>query len=144
MLVKLLTNQIIEWWPIFDSHINATVPGDDPMKMLNIKTALLKGDMDLWILQGNESKQLVPYGIVLTTTTTDVCVNVRSLLLYCVYGYKLVEATQWLLGWETLKAHAKAMGCSRIVAYSSVDRIVEVARELGMDTSQRYLTYEVA
>lgn len=147
MLVQLLASQILQWWPLFAPHIESTLPPfayGDADRMLNIKTSLLSGEMLCWVLQGEaDDGSSIPFGFVLTTISTDSCSGVRNVILYCVYGYKKIPVTLWLSAWETLKAYAKGMLCHRIVAYTDVPHIVDIALELGMSAQYTFLTYEV-
>jgi hypothetical protein len=52
-------------------------------------------------------------------------------MIYSVYAFGTLSQAAWENGFETLSKWGKANGCNRIVAYTDVERIREVVKELG-------------
>ena len=81
--------------------------------------------------------------MVITAIQIDSVSRTKNLLIYSLSGYAFIQENLWQEGIEVIKEYAKKNGCHKILAYSSVDRIITVAKELGGNTDVRYIEWEV-
>jgi len=132
MLVKLLSDQIANYWNVIRYAIEQALPpiaNEEYNKMNRILESLLNGSMDCWVSVDEENKKIE--GVMVTTFSEDYCSGVRNLLVYSVFGYNEISNKSWSEGFETISKWAKHNGCYRIIAYTDVERIKEVVKSLG-------------
>lgn len=132
MLSRLEPNQVTVYWEEIKSGIIASLPPTGlPSNegMAIILNRILKGDVQVWVVADDRSEAVRAAAV--TTILEDGATETRNLLIYSLYGYSLVPQELWVEGLEGLKKFAKAKGCYKIVAYTKVPRVVEIARSLG-------------
>jgi hypothetical protein len=144
MLVKMLPEQISQYWPIIKYAIEGSLPpiaNESPEKMNNLLTALLSDQMQCWVSyreEGEEGKRVME-AILVTTIVGDYCSSIKSLMIYSLYGFSINEEA-WISGFETIRKWGKAQGCNRIIAYSDVPRVIEVAQQFGGEAKYTFIS----
>jgi hypothetical protein len=146
MLIRLLSEQISNHWPIIKAAITESLPpiaGESSEKMNRILENLLCDKMQCWVgCKVDANKQEIE-GVAVTTISYDFCSDTRSLLIYCLYGYQKIEKQTWLDGLGTLTSYARSKGCIRIIAYSNLDYIIGLAAGLGADVDYRLISFNI-
>ena len=146
MLTRLIPEQISKFWDIIKYAIENSLPpivNESPDKMNNILTSLLSDKSQCWVsstLEGNNRKF---EGVVITRVLYDDASDTKNLLIYCLYGYELVNNDSWLKGLITLTKYAKSVGCSQIVGYTDIDYVVKLAKELGSESSYHFISFDI-
>ena len=146
MLTKLMPDQISKFWPIIKYAIEQSLPptvGEHPDKMNRILSSTLSGTTEVWAMyeKGNKIKL---EAIILTRLVLDDASGTRSLLLYCLYGYEEVSDDKWGDGLSILFKYAKANKCSKIVAYSSIPHIINLANKFGASTEYTFISFDLS
>jgi len=143
-LVKLSPEEISEKWEdgLMDA-IEASLPPlanyESPERMNNILRALCGGGLECWTLWLGDDLQIVGvFELIIDHATGN-----KSLLIYALYSYSEVSYEFWGILLKSVRKTAKEKGCSRIVAYSNVDRVVDIINALGGNSEFRFLSLEV-
>ena len=147
VLVKFTPGQVAENWQYLEPGIRTALPPftyEDPERMNNIHQALLSGLIDCWVGNIQVNGSWKPYGFMLTTLSEDTISGVKNLLIYVVYSYSKIPLKEFEANIGTIVSHAKNLGCHRIVAYTSVPKLLAIAKELGGDTDYRFVTFDIA
>lgn len=143
MLIKLLPDQISNFWDIIKYGIQQSLPpvaGEGPDKMNKIFTSLLSGKAQCWASYENTNNGKRFEGIVVTRILYDDVSDTRSLLVYCLYGYDRIDNKSWRDGLKVLIKWAASRNCNRIIAYTSVPEILKLVQRLGGSTEYRFIS----
>ena len=146
MLTKLLPDQISKFWPIIRYAVEQSLPpmlGEHPDKTNRLLAACLSGSLEVWASYIRREEDVKFEAILVTQILYDDASNMKNLLLYCVYGYTVINEESWAEGYKTISKYAKAQGCSMIVAYSANEHIVELAKSFGADTSFTFISIKI-
>jgi len=141
MLTKLLPDQISKFWPIIKYAVEESLPpniGDHPDKMNRILSACLSGKLEVWVSYKRPDNKFE--AVLVTQFLYDDASNVKNLLLYCVYGYTVINSNSWTEGFKVMWKYAKANKCQSIIAYSANPNIVELAKQYGGNTDYTFIT----
>ena len=144
MLTKLLPEQVTRYWDILRPAIEESLPpvaGETPDKMNRILAALIGGSLHCWVSSQIKDERRILEGVMVTRILHDDVSETKSLLIYCLYGYDIISGNGWKSGFAALAKWAKSIGCSRIVAYSDVPRILDIVEKLGGDTRYHYISF---
>lgn len=146
MLTRLLPEQISEFWDVIKFAAEQSLPpiaGEHPDKMNRVLSALLSGKAQCWAsyVKGEEVNKFE--GFLITKIIYDEVSDTKNLLLYCLYGYTEVEQNTWIVGLVKVAKYARAKGCNAIVGYSNVKHLIEIANDLGADTSFTFISIDV-
>jgi uncharacterized protein YbjQ (UPF0145 family) len=104
-----------------------------PEGMNKIFEAMLRDDMQTWVLSAPEGGAQVVYAVLTTSVLVDPASNSRNLVIYSLSGYKTITKALYEEGVEGLKEYAKAKGCASIIAYTSVPAVERIAMVLGAE-----------
>ena len=146
MLVRLLPEQITNFWEIIKESIELSLPpvvGDNADRMKNIMVSLLSGTMDCWASFTLEDGNTNINGIVVTTIIEDTNSGTKDLLIYSVYGITSITKDSWADGQVVLAKWGKENGCSRITGYTDVESIITAVKRLGGNAEQVYITLPI-
>jgi hypothetical protein len=69
--------------------------------------------------------------VVITTVTEEPISNTRNLLIYCAHMFSKLKADEYIKMGAGLGKYAKSIGCSRIIIYSSNDKLIEMFKRNG-------------
>lgn len=131
VLLRLQPNQISEHWEVIKEALLASAPpimdGADDFVLYVLKQ-LISSKMQVWVML-NDNRTLI--GIVITTVTRDDCSGTKSLLIYCVYGFRPVSSKAWEFGLNKLILFAKSNNCQKLSFYTQSDEILAVINRLG-------------
>jgi hypothetical protein len=150
VLHRLANDQISRYWNDIQDGIAASVPPlvDDTGSALNqIMENLLLRKMQAWLLYDEQGTAEQPvakiYALVVTQIWEEPGSLTRNLLVYALCGYASIPEELWKSGLEGLRAWARKKECKSIVAYTRVQRMVDVVNMLGGDTQTTFLQLEV-
>ena len=144
MLIRLTPEQIASNWQFLKTCIVQDAPLQrlNPHQDNNMLTALLMDDMQCWVEAGmreehGETKTDIQV-VVITQIVEDSLSDVKSLLIYSLYGLNGPFAfNAWKQGILILVRFARSCGCTRLMAYTGNESIITFVNRLGADTSQR-------
>jgi hypothetical protein len=146
MLTKLLPEQIAKFWDIIKYAIEQSLPpivSEHPDKMNRILSSALSGGVDVWASYTKKEDNVKFEGIVLTRVLHDDVSDTRNLLIYCIYGYQIVDKSSWIHALEMLVKYAISKKCLQIIAYTEFPYIVGIAQHLGADTRYTFISFKV-
>ena len=141
MLIRLLPKQVSDHWDEISDHIKESlVPTVDvtPDLMNNILAALLSGKMVCWVSVFDESSRI--NSICVTQVLYDDASDTKSLLFYSIYSINNMSEEEWKSGFETLRVYGKKLGCKKVIAYTNLDYIIDIAKMLGGEAKYTYLS----
>ena len=147
-MVRLQPEQLSAMWGLFEYAMwNSLPPGETPSSgfMANRLTSCLSGDMQCWLAFQNDAVENKKHilGVVITYVDVDDCSGDKNLLIYSLYGYGTMPTRMWAEGMDTLKQYAKAQGCKRILAFTSHENVMKIARFLDCKAEVSVLEWEV-
>ena len=150
MLHRLASDQLSRYWNDIRDALMASVPplAEPTGAAVNqIMENILLRKMQAWLLYEDDGTPEQPavkiYALVITQIWQEPGSLTRNLLIYALYGYSFVPEPLWRSGLAGLRAWAKKKDCRSIVAYTRVQRIVDVVKMLGGDTDTTFLQLEV-
>lgn len=147
MLTKLLPEQISKFWDIIGYAVEQTLPpiaGEHPDRMNRVLSAALSGRVDVWASYTRDGDNLSLEAVVLTKLLYDDISNTNSLLIYCVFGYSKLNGNSWTNGLDILVKYAKSKQCSKLIAYTEFPGIVKIAKNLGADTKNTFISFDIS
>ncbi len=142
MLTKLLPDQISKFWDVIKFAVEQSLPPiahDHPDKMNRILSSLLCGKTDCWVSHKSEKFE----SVMLTKILYDDASNTRNLLIYCLYGYEIMNNESWSSGLETLLKYAKGKKCNQIISYTELPNMIELANKLGAETKYTFISFDI-
>lgn len=146
MLVRLIPEQISQLWDMIRHALENSPPLTTEIHyeswINEILTSAMSGQIEVWASYRKDDGARFE-GIVLTSFEIDRFIKKRSLLIYYVFTYRDTTRKTWAEGLRTLAKYAKSRKCSRIVAYSNVPEMIEMAKVLGGDTSITFISFEL-
>ena len=142
MILLLTPDQCSAYWHDLKQAVKIAMPsiGDNSDEGLNeVLSSLLTGTSQAWALL--DATQVV--AITITVIHQEPVSKARNLLIYALAGYANIKQELWLEGFNRLKAFATEMNCRKIIAYSSVPRVLDIAVGLGGNTNTHLLEWEI-
>lgn len=141
MIAKLTCNQIAEIWPIIREGLQKDLQlptlGRHKRRESNILESLLAGAMEAWtVYEWAEDEETVHlYMIALTAVYTDAVTKNRSLHIFSVIWYRDSPKEIIMELRAALVKYAKGKSCHTISSITNRAELVELARNIGIDTS---------
>ena len=142
-LLRLLPDQIMTYWDEIKLCIREALPPisrDEPQTYLRVQELLLLDRMQAWVAVPDETTAII-YAVVTTKVYVDDCSLTKSLLVYSVTVVNARPTDIWREGYKALSQFARAQECATIIAYTYDARLIQVAKDLGGDTSCTFLTF---
>jgi hypothetical protein len=142
MLSKVSLEHIQKGWPTIAQSIAQFLPPTvlgSEKQIDYIFNALMLDKMHLWMyIKDNEN-----YAVIITKYTGEIGIEVNNLLIYAFIRFK--ELTDDIIadGFKTLKDFAKSHECAKIIAYTNIDSVVDMFKNLGGQADYVLLTMEV-
>lgn len=141
MINKLLPEQIASMWDVLSYGIEQSLPPiaeGAPDRLNRLLAALLGGKMQCWVTSRRAGETVQLEAVITTQVVEDEGSGVRSLLVYSLYGFR--PLTTWREGVEALSAWAHARGCSRLLAYSNNEKVLEAVAKFGGASAYKLIT----
>lgn len=133
MLIKLMPNQISQNWPkLRPAVLNALPPiapnlGTDTE--INLLTALANDKLQMWAVCKEKSKSV--NAVITTEIVEDFATKANHLVIYTLYGIDKMLREDFIDGLKALKKFARDNKCIKIIAYTNIDKVIELAQMLG-------------
>lgn len=148
MLNKLLPQQISTLWDVIKFGVQHSVPPtvrEKPGVLDRILAACLWGELDVWVSyqKDEENKEIDIEAVSLTQVLYDEASDTSSLLLYSLYAFKHISEKSWEEAFNKVAEYAKSKGCSRIICYTKVDRIIEMAKVFNANTDYTFVSFDL-
>ena len=143
MIAKLIPIQISKLWDVIKYAVEHSLPptvDESPNKMQHILAAALSGYVDVWVTFRRNDKGLIIEGVVLTKPCYDEISGTRSLLVYSAFNFNNTTSKSLIASTKSMLEYAKSIGCSRLVAYTSVPSIARYITTLGGHADYTFLT----
>ena len=144
MIIRLTTLQISDHWEAIKDMLDKAVPeipGQLANTNNNVLRSLITGESVCWIgYKKIAEKQNDIVCMLITRILSDDTTGIRSLLIYCLTGWDILDYDFYEEGIEILKKYQKEAGCHRIAFYSDESRILQIAERLGFNTEMRFGT----
>jgi len=146
VLVRLTPEQVTRNWNEIAYAIKACLPpvvenSDDVMN--SALSGLVGSELQCWVGVASFNGINKICGIVITKINTEFGTKAKNLVVLTLYGYTKIENSLWLEGLDTLRQFARDNGCSKIIGYTNVKRVVEVVEQLGGRGEFRLISLEV-
>lgn len=142
MLIRLYPDQICERWEVIGFAIENALPPDvtnDPESMNNILLALMEEKLRCWVYYDREKIR----AIVTTQIIEDVASKQKRLLLYTAYAFDKLESSDWISGLEALRKYARSKDCLSIVAYTKLEYMAKLARDIGGKAEHFFVSFPI-
>lgn len=150
MLLRLSADQVQRFWNDIRDGLKASMPPLAAQNMSSVNQVMeniLLGKMHAWVLYKQTGDAQAPhaeiYALLITQEWVEPGSFTKNLLIYALYGYSFVPEELWQSGLVKLRAYAKSKGCLSIVAFTEVDRVLEIIRQLGGKTNTTFIQLEV-
>jgi len=145
MINRLLPEQVSKLWDIIKYAIEESLPPivtKNSDSMNRILASLLSGKMSCWVLYTKNEGMNRFDAVVLTKIVFDDATYTKNLLLYSVYGYAKMEPRHWMEGFAFMSKYALAQGCDRLLAYTNVPYLIEMAKQYDADM-QTFISFNI-
>ncbi len=146
MLKRLENNQVTKYWSDIKAHLIYTMTPQMEVTdeaLSNVLENILKGNSQVWLILGEGKDASKVHAMGITTFTIEETTNTKNLLIYSLSGYRHVPEELWKDAIVKMKAYARGNKCYKVIAYTQVDRIINIAKGLGADTSVTLISWEV-
>jgi hypothetical protein len=143
MVTRLLPEQITEYWNIIKFAVENSLPpiaSHASDRMNKILESLINETMQCWIMyeEGEVRKLQV---ISVTTVLQDYYSEDRSVLIYSIYGFTDLTNEIWTEAWKTVSLWGKSINCQKIIAYTDVQKVKDMAIKFGGDANYTLLSF---
>lgn len=143
MILRLSPDQVSERWDNIKGAIEQSLPPilkGGAIKMENILEAIVKDVMHCWVME-DEGGNLA--ALATTTFMPDPGTKLVSLFIYTITAIRPVDINEWRDAFAVLAKWGKSKGCANVIAFTDVDRIVEIAKSLGGTANQILITLPI-
>jgi len=142
-LMRLSPEAVQEEWEAIWQAIEEALPpiagnGVEERKAIILQN-LLSGLLECLVLYVEDKPVLV----LTIAVTTELFSGTKDLLLYSLFGYEPLVQSGWFLLYRELIGYAKVKGCSRVIAYSNRDNVIQLAKFLGGDISNHFIIFNL-
>jgi len=140
-LIKLLPEQVMQYWDDIRACIEAAMPpyvARNVDAIMYIQEQLLLGIVECWVAMDPGV-----CGVMTTQIINDPVSRCRNLLIYSVAVIGDHTEELWQLAAQQMRRYATAKGCTHIIAYSNSAHMLHIAEKLGADTSYRLITFNL-
>jgi hypothetical protein len=146
MLIQLTPEQCTIYWEDLSTGIKNSMPPfaavtDEGLN--RVLENLLNGTMQAWVALDRNEKGSFVVAAAITMIHSEIGTGQKNLLIYSLFGYKFVQESIWKEGLSGIRQFAKSMECLKVIAYTSVPRVVEIAKSLGGSAEYTFLSWEV-
>lgn len=142
MILRLASDQCAGYWEDIKNVVAAAMPtfADNSQDGMNqVLANLLDGHAQAWVVLDGQTV----VALAITLIQIDTITSARNLLIYAMAGYGNIRKEIWEEGFSAMRAFASANNCYKVLAFSSIPRILEVATMLGGNCDVRVLEWEV-
>jgi len=137
--------EVSKFWNVLKALVHDAMPEDllTDESVLRVLNCFLSGKCQAWLLFDIGGEEPRVAGMSWTRLVTDEVYGVRSCVIEMAYAYDFITEPAWARAYKQIEIFARDSGCSRIVAYSNVARVIEMAEKLGFQIQHVMLAREV-
>ncbi len=148
MISRLDTRQVTENWGMVKGMLMESVPylkSAPESKLNNILKEIINGKMDIWSVfeYGQDFQKIQVHALGASVIVIEPVSLTKNILIYGFTG-SFFKGTEkfWRKSWESFEKYEKKNNCENIIAFTESEKIVEMARFVGVKISYS-LTKEV-
>jgi hypothetical protein len=136
----LLPEQISKYWDVIRFAMENTdtdnVNGNSD-KFSNILSMMLGGRLQCWFgwQKGREEGEKIPKYIAVTMVVVNHLTEEKDVLIESLFGFDSLTDEDWAEAWSLVSKWGKANECKRVLAYSNVQRVIEMAKFVSGTTT---------
>lgn len=82
-------------------------------------------------------------GFAICSISSDPLSDTKTLIVMCAYAVLDVDGETWADGLVELMKFAHGKGCSRVVGFTQLDEVVDLAQRLGVNADYRLLSINI-
>ena len=142
MMRMLTSEQVSTYWDDIKAHLIYALPphlGNSEDSLSRILEGLLVGTCQAWVLI--HEKEV--YGMATTTYAIEAATMTKNLMIFSLSAYQVVSDELWEIAFNEIKGFAQKQECEKLIAYTSVPRILQLAGKLGADIGTTLLVWEI-
>lgn len=146
MLVHLTPQQAIEFWPVLKWHIAKALPyGESDKNFGKIISAINKGSLHVlvYVVQVGEEQEKDLKAVVSTTLNIDNITGDKNFVIYTFTGNEGLSKEQLIEIQNGLVNFAKGLHCSKIIFYTTNEKIKSLSKQLGYKEVSTVFSLEV-
>lgn len=138
-MIQVDAAQAVALWDKIRPEIAAHLGEAGATGVLN---AIMGGRVQFWVAgYVVEQAGFVEHALLTTTDHYEYFSNKRALLVFSLNAVRPMDAGLYSHIIESLKKYALSHSYSKLVAFSNVDMVVEMARRNGADVSVRFIDF---
>jgi len=144
MLIKLLPEQIPQYWDEIKEGLLRTIPEGVPDRSSKILNKLLLGSAQCWLsYHRNNSNDPEVDAVIITVIVEDQVHDTLNLDIYALWALSETQRSSWIEGIEALKKYAKKKGCNRIIGRSDVESVLRFVELAGGQAKYTLISFDV-
>jgi hypothetical protein len=146
MIIQLTPDQCSIYWDDLSTGIKNSMPPFakvDEDGLSEILANLMNERMQAFVSLDKSEKGTVVVAVAITMIQEEFGTGKNNLLIYSLFGYNFVHEKLWKEGLTGLKSFAKLHECAKVIGYTSVPRVVDIAKNLGGSTEYTFISWEV-
>ena len=143
MLLKLLPEQIPQYWDEIKDGILKTIPVGVPDRASKILNKLLLGTAQCWLSYHRSNGNPIIDAVIITVIIEDQVHDTLNLDIYALWSVEVTQRSSWIEGIEALKKYARKKECTRIIGRSDVESILEFVRMAGGEARYTLIAFDV-
>ncbi len=131
MLLRMLPDQVKEHWDEIKVAIFESLPiwtGERSSLMNDILVSILTEQMTVWVSYQTHDKIQIIDAIATTTFVYNEFSKTKNMLIFTLFGYKLIPEKSWIEAVDAGTKYAKAHGCDNIVSYTDNEAVLAQAK----------------
>jgi hypothetical protein len=144
-LLQMMPDQAMHYWDVLRDYIEQSLPpyAASEHSLLRIQEDILVGNIQCWIFLCGTPDAINAKAFITTRIVTDESTLTRNLLIFTFTANEHLTDDEYRSGYESLIKFASSRKCSKMIAYSNVDKVVKLAAQLGADCSYRFMSFDV-
>lgn len=146
MLIKLMPEQVTEYWDTIYPYIDKSLPPithKDDYRGNDILEDILINNMQCWIISNGDSFENID-GVLTTSITRENIAKLRYLLIYTIFAVDVLNRRVWIDIYRTLRKYAKGVGCSRLSFYTNVPGLVNLTKDVRFADQSTFVVLDLS
>jgi hypothetical protein len=130
MLTKLSPDKLADAWPMVYRALKSSSIALAEMteeRVNNVLRSIMSGHATCWIDERGNTVSTV----IITTITEEPISKTFNLLIYCAHMFSKLKSADYIEMSRQLGTYARSLGCSRVILYSSNDKLTEIFKKSG-------------
>lgn len=141
-------DHIAKFLPVILETVLSALPPqnlESPTLRANLSGALVDGRLQVWQILGQVegTGQWRPVGYGTTAIRPDELSGRKTLLLYTLFSYAVIEDSAYKDFWKVLARYAKDQGCVKVALFTANPRVLRMAESVGMNTEWHFVSKDL-